>query len=184
MKILEILAADFETTTTKDKEKFKTFEPQVYSWGVKGEKFPFTYGINISSFFDMIKKLDKDYIMFFHNGAKFDFHFIISKLNENGFKQKKFKSIEENKSKIVKIIKYSDYYNENTFTPKNKKDKYEKAIRPNEYQILVNNNFAILEIKIGLKSLKTTNGQSHNRALIIEIQIYYFHHQLKNMVKH
>ena len=136
-----LLAADFETTVNEN-------TPEVYAWGVMDEAGVFEYGTDIGTFFDYITGLDKNYIMYFHNGAKFDFHFILPKLDEFGFTQREFTL-----SKNILDIEDTSYYRvKNTVEQRKHKD-----LQAYEYEIIADGNKKIISIRIGLPTVKNSH---------------------------
>ena len=118
----KFIAFDFETTSTSN--------PQVYSWGMMDEDENFSYGISIESFVEKFLTFDENYIMFAHNGAKFDLHFLLPILNKMGFKQKEF----FNSKKTMEVVKESQYKSDNT------SPKFSLHIKPKEYTLLADKN--------------------------------------------
>lgn len=162
----KLLVADFETTSDPN-------NPQVYSWGIyDGQEHQ--YGISIETFFDTIKKIDEDCIMYFHNGSKFDAHFILPVLSKLGYKQR-LKPYNHNK--ILKLISMSEYKDSHWKDEEERKLKNKVQGISNtplqfpEYEVLANGNSHVLELKISLPSFKVKyqNGKriQTNRVLII-----------------
>lgn len=73
-----LYTADFETTTRED-------DCRVWAWGTCeiGKPDNFVYGNDIEGFFKLCKELNNP-SMYFHN-LKFDGHFILDWLLNNGF---------------------------------------------------------------------------------------------------
>lgn len=174
-----IIAADFETTTVvrekfNDSESYRSyilndFNPEVYSWGLsfynwkKDDKQVFRYGINIDSFMETIL-FDISFSgahLFFHNGAKFDNHFILAWLFNNGFKQ------------VIRKNKDVDYASSSKF---DFEDEYENLkivddkkykLQFGEFEAIIDDGFRIMEIKIATKNFKYKDGKKENRILKI-----------------
>lgn len=154
-----ILVADFETTLDFE-------NPEVYSWGIKGENynnFEMKYGIDIESFLEETKRFDKDYIMYFHNLGKFDGHFIIPQLHKLGYTQKMFM----HSKKAIKVLETSSYKEANITEDR-------QLLKENEYELLVDKNKKIIEIKIGLPATKTRKGKVMNRIISIRDSLLLF----------
>ncbi len=154
MRKHNILYFDLETTSSD--------KPQVYSWGCMDSNGEYNYGITGESLIEFFLSQDKDTTAYAHNGAKFDAHFIKDLLTKMGYKQKIFES------KILETILESDYKNirlDEHYLMNEKKPS--PLLEPGEYSLLVDGNFKIMEIKIGLKSYKFTNGKKKYRALRI-----------------
>lgn len=155
-----IIAADFETTSD-------IYNPEVYSFGMKSDKLnngKLIYGISINDFFKEIEKFKRDYIMYFHNLKGFDGHFIIPALEENGYRQQKFRD----SKKTLKVISTSPYKEDN------KTEEKQFFLKEKEYTILADKNKKIIEIKIGLPATKTRKGKTVNRILSIRDSLLLF----------
>lgn len=164
MKKTEILTMDFETTTVVNnesdyREKVKGFTPEVYSWAIckrnDRKDYKIVDGINIESFLDTILEFNKDYVAYFHNGSKFDLHFLLPELLRQGFKQ----VVNKNYDSDYSDIDLSKEYETVTFIDKPRRLKY------GEFSMVVDSSHKIMEMKIGLKDTK--KGTDKNRALII-----------------
>lgn len=85
MKKTYLAAADFETTyVTKDEYLRENKSPEVYSWAIYHGNEEYEYGIDINTFIDTILNIKRDTVMFFHNGAKYDLHYLIPALEKRG----------------------------------------------------------------------------------------------------
>ncbi len=132
-------AADFETTI-----EF----PNVYAWGIYGENEYFD-GINIDSFMKHILSFKKSVDIYFHNGAKFDFHFILPVLKKYGYTVKPY----TNKKKILKDIKVSEF-------EKSHLGEYQRFLKTKQYDYFADGNKKIFEIRIALDS-KNKKGKNY-----------------------
>ncbi len=135
-----VIVADFETTQPNDKN-----EVYVYLWCLTtiwdGKIYQ---GTEIDDFFEKLFSFERTVEVWFHNGAKFDFHYILGffanyfQNDKLVFQQRFSKNI---RSKPLEIIKTCDYYEENSVNGK-------LVLEPLEYQILTDNNKVVFEIKL------------------------------------
>ena len=185
MKKLNLFTADFETTTIVKKpnetqeqyrERVKEFKPEVYSWalcervvdeisGYDKSNYKIKDGISIFSFIETIEQITKDTVIYFHNGAKFDLHFILPVLGVMGYKQLLvmddiyFEMLpDELQDEFLETAEVE--WNGIIFSDKPRK------LRPKEFTILVDGSHKIMEMKLGIESKKRTNGKYKNRAVI------------------
>lgn len=190
-KKLNILTADFETTTVvkrdgethkEYRERIKDFRAQVYSWAICKrnclDDYEIKDGISIFSFLEYVSELEDDSMMFFHNGAKFDLHFIAPYLSAMGYKQLVvFNETLETILTTEQMNKLTDsedvYWGDQVIVEK------PRRLKEGEYTMLVDGSFKIMEMKIGLKSTKRTKGIRKNRSLIIRDSNLLFPSSLK-----
>ncbi len=140
----EFFTADFETTACDN--------PQVYSWGLYSNEV-WEYGICIKSFLKRVLSFDKSVIIYFHNGAKFDFKFILPVLQEIGLRQRPYT---EGK-KIIKVLQESRYKVENI-------GERSQLLEENEFEYFADGTQKIFNIKIGLKA-KTHHKDGKNHTV-------------------
>lgn len=190
MRITQILTADFETTTTNKRvdesfeeyrERVKEFEVSVYSWSiclkltnkikvddyknyylkkVNGNKYLVFDGINLFEFIQTLEQFQEDMVLYFHNGSKFDLHFLLPYLDFLDYKQLMVKKDNLSDMSNFELDEEKEYENLILL------DK-PRRVQPKEYSMLVDGSHKIMEMKIGIKSTKTTNGKVKNRAVII-----------------
>lgn len=102
-QILNKFTADFETTTLKE-------DCRVWAYGIFkiGSRDEFIYGNNINDFIEECKRL-KNAKLYFHN-LKFDGQFILSYLENNGYKHIKDKKEKEDKTYTTLISDMGEFY--------------------------------------------------------------------------
>ena len=188
MKKIEILSADFETTTvvrkenesdTDYRERIKKFLPKIHSWAVASRKKIQDYsihdGISVFSFIDYCLNIKKDSIMYFHNGGRFDLHYLIPYLYTVGLKQ--LIIIPKN------LSKFSDYKFDDIDLKKYKNITFEeeyRKLKSGEFSLLVNKDTKVLELKLAIKSTKRKKDNTYeNRVLIIRDSNLMFPSSLK-----
>ncbi len=158
------------------------------------------YGIDGKSFIKFAESLETDCIMYFNNLRGFDGHFIIPILDKMGYENILPFELMEQDELTPEIQK--DYYDRvlkikaELLKRKDIREKYEslkkedtkdaskyllshikrkwKLVQPNQYSVITNGQNKIFEIKIGLKSNKTTKGNKRNRALIFRDNMHMF----------
>lgn len=158
------LTADFETTTVnvenyrlpngeinqkEYRQAVMNHVPQVYSWALDfrddatGNHF-IADGIELYTFvetlFNYIKDEKKDITVYFHNGAKFDLHFLVDFLREQGFKQLVIDS--SDKTTEGSNFDWEAEYENITLEEKARKIKF------GEYTMITNANHAIMEMRL------------------------------------
>ncbi|MDI4567810.1 MAG: hypothetical protein E7Y34_01875, partial [Mycoplasma sp.] len=74
----------YEITNNKYERIFNLKDNQKYKWVIR-DNILFIYGISIYSFIEFITSIRIRCNIWFHNGSKFDFHFIIPMLMEFGY---------------------------------------------------------------------------------------------------
>ncbi len=132
----------------------------VYLWGARpsfGDK-KVVKGTNIYSFINYLNSLPGSFKVFFHNGSKFDFHYLLrmftvkDKYGDFIFKQK----FNESKKKILSKVDVSPYKELEIQRTRvlHSDDVDEKKIntwilKENEYSILIDNNKKIIQLKLG-----------------------------------
>lgn len=106
-------AADFETTTDPD-------DCRVWAWAACSlDKYSFTKGIDIESFFVWLAKLNGD-TLYFHN-LKFDGEFMLSYMLSNGYRHVQEKILDEPKTFKSLISDTGQVYSLEILFPKRKK---------------------------------------------------------------
>ena len=171
MRKEQILSADFETTTLLQldnessvdyRERLSKGKPKVYSWAIakrnEYQDYEIKDGTSMMSFMEYIQEIDMDTRMYFHNGSKFDLHFIIPYLTFYGFKQ-----VIVNPDNLAGADNF-DFETLHNDPDVILVDKLRK-LKPKEYTLLIDGNHKILEMKIGLESSKRTKGETKYRVL-------------------
>ena len=150
-KQTHLIAADLETTSNKDM-------PTVYLTGAYFEKTREYKEYKIfADFIKDLNNLDYDAIVYFHNGARFDFHFFLNEFERLGLNQQ---SPIRHKTEI-KEIESSSFFDQNVATTSRQGEK-NKLIKPGYYQLMVDKNYKILEIKLGINSIKKNSKNEKN----------------------
>lgn len=188
MRKQHILSCDFETTSLnrndyKNDEDYQlaleTFTPEVYDWVIVLRKnnvdstkpdidnYIVKYDIGIESFFDTIMNLDQDYTMYFHNGSKFDLHFLLPYLYKRGMKEL---VVQKNDLSDLSKFTFEGEYDNLTIVEKG------RLLEFGEYSTLVDDGHKIMEMKIALPSKK---GKKH-RILTIRDTNLMFPSKLKD----
>lgn len=133
LSLKSLIVCDFETDNDIN-------HPNVVSWGCKSLT-NYEYGISIESYFQWLKNIKEDTFIFFHNGAKFDFAFILPYMEKFGYKPHF-----ANSTKIKEVFKKSPY-KESNISPN-------FYLQPNEFSYISDDNYKIYEIRIGLNEMK------------------------------
>lgn len=188
-------------------KEFSSLSTSTSKKKIFNEETIFYYGINGSSFIDFIETINFDARIYFNNLKGFDGHFLLPELDKAGYTNVLPFDINEldelpedlkteyfNRYTLIKyqILEndtiYKEYNDLKTSEPeyaerwiKRKINKRWNFLQPKEYSILTDENKNIYEVKIGLKSLKTTKGVHKNRALIIRDNLLLFPSSIAKM---
>lgn len=170
-------ACDFETTGEKQYQiEGRT---RVYLWCLKKlyDNKDYVFGYNCKSFINYTKQQNEECIFFFHNGSRFDLHFILYTLFEmelsaiydlKELKENNFYIIMDEFKKIYEIVILSNY---------NKKIHFRCSY------LLINQKIEKLGEMLGLKKLHETHNYDEIKTTINEEEIEYIKRDVEILEK-